>query len=99
MENRPQARQLRAEGPDRGQGRRVGGAGHDGADRRPAQARFFAIEQSFPTAYNWNLSHPRRPWLRAPQERVSVNVPFIGCRLAVDYCYRCTPRSRVPAGA
>jgi SAM-dependent methyltransferase len=68
-------------------------------DFRRDLGRFFAIEQAFPTAYNWNPSHPRRPWLRAPQERVSVNVPFIGRKLAVDYYYRCTPRSRVPAAA
>jgi len=57
-------------------------------------SRFFTIEQSFPTAYNWNPSHPRRPWLRVPQEKVSVNVPVIGRKLAVDYCYRCSPVRR-----
>jgi len=68
-------------------------------DFRRDLGRFFTIGRIFPTAYNWNHSHPRRPWLRAPQERVSVNVPVIGQRLAVDYCYLCSPRNPAPAGA
>lgn len=68
-------------------------------DFRRDLGRFFTIERIFPTACNWNHSHPQRPWLRAPQERVSVHVPVIGQRLAVDYCYLRTARRRLPAWA
>ena len=60
-------------------------------DFRRDLSRFFTIERAFPTAYNWNHSHPQRPWLRAPQERINVNVPVIGRKLAVDYYYQCSP--------
>jgi SAM-dependent methyltransferase len=61
-------------------------------DFRRDLSRFFTIERAFPTAYNWNHGHPRRAWLRVPQERVSLNVPgIIGRKLAVDYYYQCSP--------
>jgi SAM-dependent methyltransferase len=57
------------------------------ADFRRDLARHFLIDQAFPTAYNWGHSHPRRALVRVPQERLAVNLPFFGRRLAVDYCY------------
>jgi SAM-dependent methyltransferase len=56
--------------------------------------RHFLVDRAFPTAYNWGHSHPRRTLVRWPQERLAVNVPVIGQRLAVDYCYVCSPRPR-----
>jgi SAM-dependent methyltransferase len=56
--------------------------------------RYFRVDRAFPTAFNWGHSHPRRALIRIPQERLAVNVPVIGRRLAVDYCYICSPRSR-----
>ncbi|HEX4831979.1 MAG TPA: class I SAM-dependent methyltransferase [Trebonia sp.] len=61
------------------------------AEFRADVARHFRIERAFPTAYNWNQSHPNRAWLRVPQERLSVNVPLAGPMFAVDYCYVCSP--------
>jgi SAM-dependent methyltransferase len=56
--------------------------------------RYFTIERAFPIAYNWKHGYPRRALLRAPQERISVNVPVIGRKLAVDYYYQCSPLRR-----
>jgi SAM-dependent methyltransferase len=56
--------------------------------------RHFRIEQAFPTAFNWGHSHPRRALVRFPQEHLTVNVPVIGRRLAVDYCYICAAPPR-----
>jgi SAM-dependent methyltransferase len=60
-------------------------------DFRRDVERHFRIERSFPTAYNWNHSHPNRLLLRLPQERCCVNIPLVGRLLAVDYCYVCSP--------
>ena len=60
-------------------------------DFRRDVERYFRIERAFPTAYNWNPSHPNRPLIRLPQERLNVNLPLIGPLLAVDYCYVCRP--------
>ncbi len=60
-------------------------------DFRRDLERHFRIDKAFPTAYNWNHSHPSRALLRLPQERSSVNIPLIGRLLAVDYCYVCSP--------
>jgi SAM-dependent methyltransferase len=57
-------------------------------------SRYFRIDRAFPTAFNWEHSHPRRALVRVPQERLAVNVPVIGRRLAVDYCYVCAPLPR-----
>jgi SAM-dependent methyltransferase len=54
-------------------------------------SRYFKIEQAFPTAYNWGHSHPNRGFIRAPQERINVNIPVIGRKLAIDYYYLCSP--------
>jgi predicted TPR repeat methyltransferase len=62
-------------------------------DFRRDVEQHFRIERVFPTAYNWNHSHPNRPLIRLPQERLSVNLPLIGHSLAVDYCYVCRPLS------
>lgn len=64
------------------------------ADFRRDLDRYFLVDRAFPTAYNWGHSHPRRALIRIPQERLAVNVPVIGRRLAVDYCYDCTPLPR-----
>jgi SAM-dependent methyltransferase len=59
-------------------------------DFRRDVERWFRIEKAFPTAYNWNPSHPDSALLRLPQERCRVNIPVIGPLLAVDYCYVCS---------
>jgi SAM-dependent methyltransferase len=61
-----------------------------GAFRRDLN-RYFTIEQSFPTAYNWNHGHPNRSFIQAPQRHINVNIPVIGPKLAVDYYYQCAP--------
>ena len=54
-------------------------------------SRYFRIDQAFPTAYNWKHSHPNRRFIKAPQERINVNIPVIGPKLAIDYYYLCSP--------
>jgi SAM-dependent methyltransferase len=54
-------------------------------------SRYFKIEQAFPTAYNWTHGHPNRSFVKAPQKRMSINIPVIGPKLAIDYCYLCSP--------
>jgi SAM-dependent methyltransferase len=54
-------------------------------------SRYFTIEQSFPTAYNWTHGHPNRFFVQAPQQHMTVNIPVIGPKLAVDYYYLCSP--------
>jgi SAM-dependent methyltransferase len=66
----------------------------DPAEFRSDLSRYFQIDRAFPTAYNWTHSHPRRALIRAPQEHLMANVPFIGRPLAVDYCYLCSPLPR-----
>lgn len=64
------------------------------ADFRRDLGRYFRVDRVFPTAYNWGHSHPRRALVRAPQERLAVNVPGLGRWLGVDYCYVCSPLPR-----
>ena len=60
-------------------------------DFRRDVERYFRIDRAFPTAYNWNHDHPNRWLARAPQERLSIDLPLVGRLLAVDYCYVCRP--------
>jgi SAM-dependent methyltransferase len=60
------------------------------ADFRADLHRHFNIQQAFPTGYNWKQSHPNRTLIRAPQEHLNINIPVIGKKLAIDYCYLCT---------
>ena len=60
-------------------------------DFRRDLERHFRIEKAFPTAYNWNPTHPNRALARLPQQWWSLTIPVIGHLLAVDHCYVCSP--------
>jgi SAM-dependent methyltransferase len=54
--------------------------------------RFFTVTRSFPVAYNWQGTPPRRPFLKRLEMHFNVDVPIVARLLAVEYCFICTPR-------
>jgi SAM-dependent methyltransferase len=62
------------------------------AEFRRTLAEHFIIEKQFPTSHNWNGSEPGKWFVRIPNMYVSVNVPIVTGRLAVEYIYICRPR-------
>jgi cyclopropane fatty-acyl-phospholipid synthase-like methyltransferase len=61
------------------------------ADFRRDLGRYFKIERWFAGAHNWNHTVPRRRLLMLAQDRLNVYVPLVSPRLAVDFCYICSP--------
>jgi SAM-dependent methyltransferase len=60
-------------------------------DFRMDLRRFFKIERRFAVAHNWNHGHPKRPLIAGLQEHLSIYVPVISPKLAIDYLYICSP--------
>lgn len=61
------------------------------AEFRKSLSRHFSIARCFPTSHNWRHSEPGRRLIAAPQMRMSVNIPVISPKLAVEYFYICRP--------
>jgi SAM-dependent methyltransferase len=59
---------------------------------RASLARYFTIERSFPTSYNWHGGQPSKALLKAANMNVKANIPVIGPKLAVEYFFICSPR-------
>ena len=62
------------------------------ADFRESLARYFNIDRSFPTSYNWHGGQPSRKLIKAANMHISMNIPLIGPVLAVEYFLICSPR-------
>ena len=57
---------------------------------RQSLARHFEVKRSFPTSFNWNHSEPNRKLIKVANRYVSsINFPFIGPLLAVEYFFIC----------
>jgi SAM-dependent methyltransferase len=61
-------------------------------DFRRSLARYFTIDRSFPTSYNWHGGQPVRPWLKSANMHIKANIPLISPRLAVEYFFICSRR-------
>jgi SAM-dependent methyltransferase len=64
------------------------------AEFRSSLARYFTVERSFPTSYNWRHSEPNRQFMRASQMPVMTAFPVISRLLAVEYFFICSRRPR-----
>ena len=62
------------------------------ADFREELARHFTIERSFPTSYNWHGGQPTRKLLMAANMHLTVDIPVIAPKLAVEYFFICSRR-------
>jgi SAM-dependent methyltransferase len=65
---------------------------HPFGEFRRSLARHFTIDRFFPTSYNWHGGQPTRPWLKAANMPLSVNLPVLARRLAVEYFVVCSRR-------
>jgi len=66
--------------------------------RHPAEfrrdlERHFVIERTFPGAYNWNQTQPNRPFMKAAQKNLTLDIPGLNTTLGVDRFYICSARS------
>jgi SAM-dependent methyltransferase len=62
------------------------------ADFRADLARHFTIDRQFPTSYNWNGGQPGHKLLQAVNMNLTVNIPVVGPKLAVEYFFVCSRR-------
>jgi SAM-dependent methyltransferase len=62
------------------------------ADFRAALARTFRVDRQFPTSYNWNGGQPANQLLQAANSHLTLNIPVLGPKLAVEYFFVCSPR-------
>jgi SAM-dependent methyltransferase len=61
-------------------------------DFRADLARYFTIDQAFPTSYNWNGGQPVRKLIQSLNMGLTANIPVIGPKLAVEYFFVCSRR-------
>jgi cyclopropane fatty-acyl-phospholipid synthase-like methyltransferase len=62
------------------------------AEFRASLSRYFTVERSFPTSYNWNHSEPNRQFMRVTQMPIMVSIPGISRILGVEYFFVCSKR-------
>jgi SAM-dependent methyltransferase len=59
-------------------------------DFRGSLASQFRIHRYFATSHNWKHTEPSRPFLRAMQMPLRLNVPLVSQVLAVEYFFICS---------
>lgn len=60
------------------------------AEFRASLSRYFTVERSFPTSYNWNHSEPNRQFMRATQMPIMVSLPVLSRIFGVEYFFICS---------
>lgn len=53
---------------------------------------YFDILRWFPSSHNWNLSEPRRKWLKAINMNLNFKIPIFSRLFALNYFFICSPR-------
>jgi SAM-dependent methyltransferase len=59
---------------------------------RAGLAEHFVVRRWFPTSHNWAHSEPNRRVLKAIQLPLTLRIPAVSPRLAVEYLFVCSPR-------
>jgi len=62
------------------------------AEFRDSLSRYFTVERSFPTSYNWNHSEPNRRFMRIAQLPMMFSIPLVSRTLGVEYFFICSKR-------
>ena len=60
------------------------------AEFRASLSRYFTVQRSFPTSYNWNHSEPNRQFMRIAQLPIMFGIPLISQILGVEYFFICS---------
>lgn len=61
-------------------------------DFRRSLARYFTVDNFFPTSYNWHGGQPGGALLKAVNMPIQANIPLIAPKLAVEYFFICSRR-------
>lgn len=61
---------------------------------RQGLARYFTVEESFPTSHNWHHLEPSRRLIKAANMHININIPAISQMLAVEYFFVCSAGNR-----